>query len=288
MAEGVKTIPRVLLGEAIKQLRGDRGRTLDELAAVVGKDRPRMVKVVDGTGTLSTEELADLIDYLEATPTQRTELLALGVEARKRSRSTPYMDLAPEWQHKVAWLEAIARDIWVYQKGVFPNLIQSPAYVDAMMTVGEGIWFDDSDGERANRVAFRLQRQRSVFDAVPPKRVELFLTDDALVAEVGGPAVMRDQILHVLDFFEKQSNVTIRMVPVAARGNPAQGGGLTMLRFGEVLRPVGFSHTVYGPSPYLDNVDDTERLLRAFNKLRELALSPEQTRALLEAKLKEK
>jgi hypothetical protein len=55
-----------------------------------------------------------------------------------------------------------------------------------------------------------------------------------------------------------------------------------MLRFGEVLRPVSFLPVVCGPSLYFDQTEDTERIMRAFDKLRELALSPAETRAVLE------
>ena len=43
-----------------------------------------------------------------------------------------------------------------------------------------------------------------------------------------------------------------------------------------------FLPAVYGPSVYYDKVADTERIMRAFNKLRELAWSPEETRRRLE------
>ncbi|OLT11066.1 hypothetical protein BJF78_27805 [Pseudonocardia sp. CNS-139] len=81
---------------------------------------------------------------------------------------------------------------------------------------------------------------------------------------------------------DRYPHLTVRIVPVEAKGNPAQHGGLTMFRFGEALQPVGFLPTVYGPSAYFDRVTDTERIMRAFNKLRELAWSPEETRSHLE------
>jgi uncharacterized protein DUF5753/helix-turn-helix protein len=287
MAIGVQTVPRVLLGEALKQLRSDAGVTLDVAAKVVGKDRPRLVKVLDGVATLSTEELEALVDFLGAEEPLRAEILALGIQARKRATPSPYMDLAPGSFRRLAWLEAIATDIWDYQKGIYPLPIQSPEYGEAVLGAAEGIWWDETGNVKANLLAFRRERQKQIFDADPPKRIEILFTDDALFAEVGGPDVTRNQIAHVLDLIGRWSNLTVRVVPMTARDNPAQFGNLKMLRFGDVLRPIGFLPVVYGPSVYLDKTEDTERILRAFNRLRDLALSPAKTRALLETRLKE-
>jgi transcriptional regulator with XRE-family HTH domain len=287
MAVGVQTIPRVLLGEALKQLRSEAGVTLDAAAQVIGKDRPRLVKVLDGKATLSTEELEALVDLLGAKDPARAEILALGIQARKRATGSPYMDLAPGSFRRLAWLEAMAKDIWIYDKGIFPYFIQSPDYIDALMRTGEGIWWEEGGNTRADLVVFRLERQRRVFQSDAPKRMEVMFTDDTLAAMVGNPAVMRGQLEHVLAVIDAHPALTVRIVPIEAHGNPAPNGGLIMLRFGEVLRPVGFLSVLYGPSVYFDETEDTERIMRAFNKLRSLALSPEETRALLEKKLRE-
>jgi hypothetical protein len=286
VAVGVQTIPRVLLGEALKQLRSAAGVTLDAAAQVIGKDRPRLVKVLDGKATLSTEELEALVDFFGAKDPARAEILALGIQARKRATGSPYLDLAPGSFRRIAWLEAMATDIWIYEKGIFPSFVQSPAYIDAVMRTTEGIWWD-RPGNISDLVEFRLERQRRVLETDSPKRMEVMLSDDALMAPFGGPEVMRGQLEHVLAMIERHPNLTVRIVPVEASGNPVQGGGLIMLRFGELLRPVGFLPVVYGPSVYLDETEDTERIMRAFNRLRDLALSPQATRVFLEKKLRE-
>jgi hypothetical protein len=287
MAVGVQTIPRVLLGEALKQLRSEAAVTLDAAAHAIGKDRPRLVKVLDGKATLSTEELETLVDFFGAQDPVRAEILALGVQARKRATGNPYMDLAPGSFRRMAWLEAMAEDIWIYETGIFPSFIQSPAYVEAVMQSGHGIWWEQGETTRDDRAEFRRQRQRRVLEADSSKRVEVMFSDAVLSTQVGTPDVMRGQFEHVLKVIEQHPSVTVRIVPSSAIGNPALSGGLTMLRFGRVLRPVALLPVVYGPSVYFDETEDTERVMRAFNKLRELALSPLRSRALLERKLAE-
>ncbi|GGM34506.1 transcriptional regulator [Longimycelium tulufanense] len=285
MAKAVATLPRVFLGEALKQLRADAGTSLDDAARAIGKDRARLIKVLEGRATLTADELATLLDFLGAKPKHRKEILALGVEARKRSNGSPYMDLAPGSFRRVAQLEALATEIWSYEKGIFPYHLQAPEYVEAIMDASSGIWWEASEEERANRVAFRLERQRLVLGADKPKKLHLLFTDDSLVAEVGSPAIMKRQLAHVLHMIDQYKNLTVQIVPTTARNNPAQHGGLNVLHFGDVLRPVGFLPVVYGPSTYFDKTEDTNRLTRAFTRLRELALSPEDTRRVIEEKL---
>jgi transcriptional regulator with XRE-family HTH domain len=93
VAGAVPTVPRLFLGEALKRLRADSGKTLDEIGVAIGKDRGRLIRLLDGKGTLTTEELTDLLDVLGATPKQKQELLALGAETRKRPTRRPYTDL---------------------------------------------------------------------------------------------------------------------------------------------------------------------------------------------------
>jgi transcriptional regulator with XRE-family HTH domain len=283
VAEAVQTIPRVFLGEALKQLRADSGKTLDDAAKAAGKDRARLIKVLEGKATLTADELDALVAFLKAPPTRRNEIMALGVEARKKPTGSPYMDLVEGSYRRIAWLEAMASDIWIYEKGIYPYLLQSEEYINALMLAAEGIWWDEINEDRTNRVVFRIERQRLVFESAEPKQVEILLTDDALTAEVGSPDIMRRQKTHVLAVMDEYPNVTVRIVPTRTRDNPAQHGGLSMLRFGEALRPVGFLPVVYGPSTYFDKATDTERILRAFTKLRELALSPEETRRHFES-----
>lgn len=287
MAKAIPTLPRVFLGAALRQLRADANKSLDDCAHAVGKDRPRMVKVFDGNSSLSTEELEALVDFLGAEPDRRREILRLGIDARKRSGPSPYTDLAPGSFQRLALLEALASDIWEYERGVFPAYLQSPEYVEALMDASDGIWWESSETERSKRVAFRVERQRTVFDPERPKQIDVFFSDDTLIAEVGSPAVMRHQLQHVLDLIDRNRHLTVQIVPNEGRNNPVQQGGLVIFRFGDSLRPVGFLSVPYGPSTYFDAAVDTERMTRAFNKIRELAYTPERTRDIIRAKLEE-
>jgi transcriptional regulator with XRE-family HTH domain len=282
---GVPTVPRRFLGDAIRRLRLDSGKTLDEAAGVIGKSRVQLIRVIDGKGTISAQELAALLDFLGADPVEKRELLALGVEARKRSTRRAYTDLLPNGFLRIADLEAMAVEIWNYTRGVIPAPLQTSAYVEAQMAIGDGIWWDPSWEERRNRIDFRLARQRQIMAAEPAKTMRFVISAEALRTEVGNPEVMVEQLTYLVKIIDENPNISIQVIPSTAANNPAPEGGLILLHFREPLRPVGFIPVAYGPSTYLDEPADTHRLSRAFRRLQGLALDAETSRDLIVADL---
>lgn len=285
MGEAVPTMPRRLLGGELRRLRLDAGKSQVEAAKALGKAQTRIVKVEDGRSTLTAAELETLLDLYGATKSARTKILDMGVEARQRQPKRAYVDLLPDSFQRQVNLQGLARRVCVYSKGIYPGLLQAPEYAEALMTAGDGLWWERSYKERVNRVAFRMEWQRLVFDAEPAKQLDFIFTDDTFVAEVGGPDVMRLQAEHVLRLIDERPHVRVQVLRAATRNNPAQHGGLTVLHFDEPTKPVGFVNGVYGPSPYLSDPSDTSAFVRVFTWLGELALSPEESREALEQEL---
>jgi hypothetical protein len=239
-----------------------------------------LITVLDGKGTLTSEELARLLDFLGAGPEQKRELLKLGIEASKRPSRRPYSDLLPDVFERVADLEAMAVEIWSYDRGVIPGLLQIPEYVEAVMSDGDGIWWERSWEERRNRITFRLARQKLIMEAEPPKTLHFVISDDALRTEVGGPATMRRQLDHLLAMADRP-HVRIQVLSSTVSHNPVASGGLILLRVGMSLPALALLPVVYGASTYVDDPVDTDRLLRARSKLEELAMGPDDSRNVI-------
>ncbi|SES44486.1 helix-turn-helix domain-containing protein [Actinokineospora terrae] len=282
MAKGAATMPRVFLGVALAQLRSDAGISLEAAAKHVGKPRQRLMNLLEGRATFTAEELTTLAKYLGATGDRLSELESLGAEARKSPTGDPYTDLGPESWRRVAYLEAKAESIQAYENGVFPALVQSVGYAEALIRATEGVWQDELDDQvRAGRAAFRLKRQQLVFDSAEPKRISLFFTEDTFNAGVGSPQVMVEQCQYILDLVSAHENLDVRIIPTSTWDNPAQNGGFVLFGFGELLRPIGFMPVIYGPSTYMDSSEDTERMARAFARLGDLALSRDDSLKLV-------
>jgi transcriptional regulator with XRE-family HTH domain len=282
----VQTIPRRLLGGELRRLRLGAGKSQAQAAQAIGKDQARINKLEDGQTNLKPDDLAALLDFLGATEDDRAKIIAMGVEARKRHpRSRAYVDLLPGSYNRIANLQMQASRTESYERGIFPGLLQCPDYAGAVVAAGDDLWWESSDQERAGRVAFRLERQRTVLRAEPPKELDFIVTDDALRTEFGSPEVMRRQFEHLLGLLD-QPEVSIRLLSSTARNTPAPHGGFTLLRFSEPAPPVGFVSVVYGPSPYLDEPGDTDALTRVFARLKDMASSRAESKAALEEALR--
>jgi transcriptional regulator with XRE-family HTH domain len=287
MARARQTLERRQLGLALRRIREASGKSQQEAAEAISRVRSRIVELEDGKGTLNQDDLGKLLDFYGVSGDERNTVLALGAQARKRQRGRTYTDLLPGAFQRFADLEASATEISSYESGVIPGLLQSPGYVRAVIEDGDGVWWEPSDAEREQRVSFRLSRQAKTWDAGESKVLRFVFTEDALHAAVGNLEVMREQLSHILQLINRANDLTVQVLRQATYQNPARGGGFTVFSFGSNGIPVGFSNVVFGPSTYYHDEADTEIMLRGFDRLRELALSPEESRRLIEKTLED-
>jgi hypothetical protein len=281
MADSIQTLPRLFLGQALKRLRDQSGLNLDDVAAA-GKDRSRLIKLFDGRGNITAEELTTLLDLLGATPKQKRELLKLGTEARNRATKRPYTDLLPGAYERLADLESMATEIWRYERGDLPSLLQIPEYMEAQMITADGVWWPSSWEERRNRITFRIERQKLVMESEPAKSLRFIITEDTLRTPIGGPEIRRRQLEHILHLIDEHPNLTLQIISATEPQNPARAGDVFLLHFGELLPPVAFLPVVYGPSTYFNEPQDTNIFMRVFGRLEGLAMSPTESRKVVE------
>ncbi|GAA3461640.1 helix-turn-helix transcriptional regulator [Saccharothrix longispora] len=286
MGQTAQTMPRRLLGAELRRFRLRAQRSQVEAARAIGRDQGRINKVEAGRSNLRPEELETLLTFLDVTPEERDRLLAMSVEARKRyPRSRAYVDHLPDSYRRFATLESQASVIMTYERGIFPGLLQTGEYAEAVMRAGDGLWWEPSYEERAERVAFRLERQRVVFDSTPPRRVEFIVTDDAFHAEFGDRELMRRQVEHLLRVADRPG-VDLWLLSATTRNSPAPHAGFTLLHFEPPAPAIGFASVAYGPSPYLDDPADTLPLGRVFQRLKQLSTGPAESKDVLREALR--
>jgi len=281
MAKAQRTFERRQLGLAVKRLRARLGVSQQVAADAIGRSRSRIVEVEDGTGTLSVEDLATLLDYFRVSGEERETMVALGVQARRRRRRQPYVDALPNSYQRFADLEASASRIDIIEPGLMPGLLQTRDYMLALAEEAEGVLLTGAD----DRIAFRMDRQAMIFGTDEPREVRIVLTEEALRADLGQPKVMRAQLEHVLDL--ERPGLDIRVVRRNIRGNPLRGRALVLFGFGDRAPAVGYSEAVLGPSTYYDDEADTAMLARAFDRVWGLALAESSAKRFIRDVLEE-
>lgn len=281
MSKARQTFERRQLGLTLRRLREAAGRSQQAAAEWIGKARSQLVELEDGRGTLASDALENLLDFYGVAGAERQTVLELGALARARQKRRAYTDLLPGSFQRFADLEASATEINCYEFGIVPGLLQSLGYVRATIDDGDGVWWQPSNAELQERIAFRLDRQERTLGSSERKTLHFVLTEDALTGAVGSPDVMREQRRHILKLLESNENLTVQVLRAETYGNPARGGGMTILGFGDKGAPIGFTPAVFGPSTYFDQESDTVALLRGFRRVQELALDPDESVQLI-------
>ncbi|CCH35623.1 helix-turn-helix transcriptional regulator [Actinosynnema sp. NPDC047251] len=278
MAE--QTVERRQLGLALARLRDEAGKSQLEAGRAINRSAGRISQVEHGKGTLAEDELIRLLDFYDVRGEERRTILALGTASRKRVKPRGYLDVLPQPFQRLAELQAAAEVINWYECGVLPGLLQSPNYIRALLGSADSIFWEASAEETGQRIDFRLGQQRKVLESTSAKAINLVFTEDSLQHVVGGPSVMRGQVLHLLQMMEEHPALDVRVVPNGVPDNPALGGGLVVLDFVDGT-PVAFVSTLYGPYTYYHQPADTEPMRRIFKRVHELALNADDTRSLL-------
>ncbi|CAM5392921.1 helix-turn-helix domain-containing protein [Streptomyces aurantiogriseus] len=128
----------------------------------------------------------------------------------------------PSWFQQVAELQARATEIYSFEMGMVPGLLQTKAYARAVLGVIDQADLDD-------RTAVRLARQR-IFEKDEPPLFWVVLSEAALYQEIGGPEVMREQLTHLLSF-QENPRINIQVLPFSAGGHAGMTGSFDIYRF---------------------------------------------------------
>ncbi|GAB2687193.1 helix-turn-helix transcriptional regulator [Saccharopolyspora gloriosae] len=276
-----QTLERRQLGLALRRLRSEAQRTRQEASEVLGKVRSRVAELEDGKSTITPGDLDSLLDLYGVKGDERSAVLALAAEARKRQPRRPYTDALPRSFQRFVDLEASAVGMCSYEAAIVPGLLQCPDYIRALMADGDGVWWDASEDEVERRTDARLNRQEKAFGAEAAKALHFIVAEEALRAVVGSEDVMRAQLRHLRELLELHDDLTVQVLPFGTR-NPARGGGFTVFEFGDKGGPVGFSSATFGPSTYFDGDADVALLRHAFKTLAELAVTRDEAPKLIE------
>ncbi|WP_067689697.1 helix-turn-helix domain-containing protein [Nocardia jejuensis] len=189
-------------------------------------------------------------------------------------------EMNPRFDHYVG-LEDAARSLAVWRVAVLPGLLQSAEYRRAIA------WAEYPDmptDQVERRVEIAVRRQSRLDN--PNFSVDVVLSEYVLREQVGGSAVMHDQLKHLATMAERP-NVSLRVVPFDA---PAQMGSIVgsfvLLEFpklpqtGMVEPPVVFVEG-YAGDLYLERETEVMRYRTAFAQISRVALNQEQTRQLV-------
>lgn len=278
------TVKKLLLGNELRHLRDAAGLSQLELGRAIEKSQPKIASLEAGQASITRGDLLLLLDALGVTDQERINFfLDLRGGHGQHGRWTGYRRLYREQMRMYIDLEEDAKRIRVMESEVMPGLLQCKAYAEAMFTD----WDASADNaEFDDWLRARLERQKILDREDKPAELEVVVSESSLRREFGGPAVMREQLAHLIER-SKAPNVQVQVLPFKTghyRGASVTFPRFTMFRI-DSPGVAGPLEIAYNECPdarrYVDDKEGFAVHDRLWSRLTAAALSPEATRLFM-------
>lgn len=174
--------------------------------------------------------------------------------------------------------ETEASRVWAYAGMQLPGLLHIEQYIRAHFSHA---LHRRSAAQENSQVAVRGIRQQRLTSEDNPLELVAIIDEAALTREIGGPAVLREQLNHMIMMAELPS-VTLHLLPQRTSPPPALDGGFTLLGFPEPDEPDLLYHEYVTGALHIENEDEVRTARLVFDSLRGEALNPADSMALIE------
>jgi transcriptional regulator with XRE-family HTH domain len=263
-----------MLGNQLHRLRTEAGVSSDQAAHAIRASRSKISRLENGRVGFKDRDVDDLLALYSVTdPHLRTKMKALQRQANEPGWWTSFADVTADWFEEYLGLETAAAVIRTFEMQFVHGLFQTREYARAVTLLGHSA---APAPEIERRVELRLSRQQLLSQPRPPL-VWSILDQGAIQRPVGGRAVMRRQLAHLLEVASDLRTVTIQVVPFDSGGHAGAGGSFAMLRFpGEEVPDIIYIEQLTS-ALYLDKRDDVDHYLEILDSLSTEALSPAAT-----------
>ncbi|MFF5159356.1 helix-turn-helix domain-containing protein [Streptomyces sp. NPDC000348] len=277
--EPAPTLLKMLVGVQLAGFRDDAGLSQDQAARSVGFSPAKLSRIESGKGRRPPTE-GDVRALLKLYGTDEYEasvLLKLLLRAGEPGWWQRYdKRLMPEWFDRLVGLQEAAATIRTFEIQYVPGLLQTAAYTRAV--VERGLPHAPA-GEVQRRVELRMRRAELLMREAAPQ-LWAVIDESVLLRVLGGPAVMREQLEHLVAMAER-TNVTVQIVPLDVTNASAPAIPVTYLRFGGLDLPDVVYLEHIRSANFLEDRDETEEYRIALDRLADEALTPRDSVELL-------
>jgi transcriptional regulator with XRE-family HTH domain len=274
------TVRRRRLGSELRRLREAAGLTCEQAADHLECSASKISRLETARVPARAIDVQALCQLYHAGEEQTGVLAALARESKTEGWWQRFDGVLPDWFGTFLGLEAEAATIRTYEIQLVPGLLQTEGYARALLSSE----LRGTESVEAN-VAIRRSRQEILHGDNPPQYWAV-LSEAALNRLVGGPAIMRDQLLHLTEVSELR-NVTIQVIRADAGAHPGMVTPFVLLSFPDRADPeVTFVDYLTG-ALYLEKREEVDQFGLAFNHLVAAAISPQQSVDLIRTTAKQ-
>ncbi len=267
-------LARKRLATALRELREQRGYTLDYVAGELLISGSKLSRLEKAQGIPQLRDIRDLVGFYGLKEASAGEsLMRWARDGRRKGWWTDFSDVVRPEDTDFIGYENEATVSLQYCIPVIPGLLQTPSYARALLSNTSPQW-----GERElNRVVeTRAIRQQNLHerDGFRPLELKVILHEACLMQSVGSAAAFREQLI-ALQTAAKSDNIDVRVLPFSADPHAGSSSMWQHFSFGEDIdRDVVFLETCAGMK-YIEDEPTVRRFERWFAELTRRSLDPE-------------
>ncbi|MFJ6748460.1 helix-turn-helix domain-containing protein [Streptomyces sp. NPDC091266] len=260
--------PRQRFAEELRLLRAQKGDSLRQLGEILGWDSSLFGKM-EKAQTLGSPEVVQALDQHYGTRGLLLTLweLAAGDPTQFKERYRRYMSL-----------EAEAVSLWHFGVSTVHGLLQTPEYASAVLAVG-GI-----KGEELTRQVEARIGRRELLAGPDGQPFRTIVSETVLRTPLRDAAEWQRQLEHLIEASERP-NVTLHVLPHDAGPHGLVSTDVMFLRLPEG-GTVAYTENAHHGELIEENAS-VERLQRAYDAVRDQALSPVESRKFVMRMLEE-
>jgi transcriptional regulator with XRE-family HTH domain len=258
-----------MLGKQLGAARRAAGLTQSALAELVRVDEETIASIEQGRRALKPDLATVLDDVLQTKGT-----LPAGVA------NLPEIDQFPMWAELYMEHEREAIALSWYDNAVVPGLLQTEAYVRAVLRNRVPAYDED---EIETSTAARLKRQEILHRRNPPT-LSFIVWEPVLHMRIGEPEVRREQLRHLRSVAELPC-VALQFLPLSSPCHAGMDGPFTLLETPD-HQHLAYTESQRG-SQWVSDADEVSRLARKYAMLRTQALTTQDSGDLLDRLLGE-
>lgn len=263
------------LGEGLREAMKRAGLNGKQAAQILDVTPSYVSLLLSGKRGASEVDIAAFLGVCRVKGPERDRLLALCREQDTPGWFQQHGSRLPQQLLTLIDHENKAVTISDFQPMVVPGLLQTGEYAHALIRETGNVPPDEID----DRVAARLARQ-SLFTRDRPARFTFYLHEFALRLPVGGPAVMLEQLHHLLRM-STRPYLTLRVVPAPRGGHAGIAGQFMLMEFAE-FKPVAYLDSETA-CLFLEKAEEIAAYRRILAALADTALGEGQSRKLIAA-----
>ncbi|GAB3960423.1 helix-turn-helix transcriptional regulator [Actinoallomurus acanthiterrae] len=261
------------LATELRALREDSGLSVEQAAAQLGWSYSKLNRFENGRAIPSPKTVAHILDLYGLPDGKRDSLIRLARDAGERGW---WEDLGV-FTGSYVGLEDAASAIRSWQPLLIPGLLQTEDYARAVIQPGHP-HLGPNDIEK--RVKARIARQTLLSRPDAPE-FHAIVGEPALRYEVGGAAVMQEQLRKMDAIARKRPNVTIQVLPFNVGASIGLEGSFTHFEFPDAIDPAVSCIEDISGEKYIESAEGNRRLRLAYDRIRDAALTPEESAALI-------